>query len=245
MNLIIPFTKEVKFNSNIAEILSISLEHEYTVNESELLGNFLISGEYKSHEVSVNRESFEYVLPFSVNLTAPIDENTLDFAIEDFTYDVINNNTLKVDIEYSLKAEEVRQNEEEKSFSETEAEEVITTAIDDREEETIANNVLDEEVLEVKEEIKEGEEERNVGIPAMEETEEVKEDISNEENVIMNAVTSSENDFVTYHIHIMKENETIEAICSKYNINSNTLENYNDLKNITFGDKIIIPEIDE
>ena len=32
MNLIIPFTKDIKFTSNISEITSISLEHEFTVN---------------------------------------------------------------------------------------------------------------------------------------------------------------------------------------------------------------------
>ena len=56
MNLIIPFTKDIKFNTNISEILSISLEHDYTINDGELLGNFTVSGEYKTHEVSVNRE---------------------------------------------------------------------------------------------------------------------------------------------------------------------------------------------
>ena len=34
MNCIIPFTKDIKFKTNICEILSISLEHEYTVNDS-------------------------------------------------------------------------------------------------------------------------------------------------------------------------------------------------------------------
>ena len=50
MKLIIPFEKKVKFNSNACEISSISLEHEFTKNEGEILGNFLISGSYKEHE---------------------------------------------------------------------------------------------------------------------------------------------------------------------------------------------------
>ena len=61
MNCIIPFTKDIKFKTNIAEILSISLEHDFTANPEEVLGNFTISGDYKSHEVSVNKEHFEYV----------------------------------------------------------------------------------------------------------------------------------------------------------------------------------------
>ena len=42
MNCVIPFTKEIKFNTNIAEVLSISLEHDYTVNDEELLGKLVL-----------------------------------------------------------------------------------------------------------------------------------------------------------------------------------------------------------
>ena len=109
MNCIIPFTKNIKFNTNISEIVSISLENEYTVNDNEILGNFIVSGDYKSHEVSVNKEHFEQVLPFSVNLTTRIDTESVDFAIEDFTYEIIDNDTLKVNIEYSINAIEARE----------------------------------------------------------------------------------------------------------------------------------------
>lgn len=245
MNCLIPFTKEIKFKTNIAEILSISLEHEYTINDNELLGNFIITGEYKSHEVSVNRESFDYVLPFSVNLTNPIDTDTVDFAIEDFTYEIIDNNTLKVDIEYSIKAQEMERKEEIfEEVSEKEEEKA-----EDLMEDVILNDnlntddTIEDETIEEKED-----EERIVAVPASQENEEeiAKETVTEEEkNVVMNAITEEENDFVTYHIHIMKENETIESICTKYNVSNNVLENYNDLKNITFGEKIIIPEVDE
>ena len=239
MNCVIPFTKEVKFKSNIAEILSISLEHDYTVNDNELLGNFTVSGEYKSHEVSVNRESFDFVLPFSVNLTNEIDPETVDFEITDFTYELKDSCTLQVNIEYSVKAKELERNEvfeEVPTDEEKEAEEVM--------EEVLNEPIVEEERKEEKEMV---EEERNVAVPTMEveNTEELKDDIAEEENVILKAVENKENDFVTYHIHIMKENETIESVCTKYNVSSSLLENYNDLKNITYGEKIIIPEVDE
>ncbi len=121
MNCIIPFTKDVKFKSNIAEILSISLEHDYTANEGEVLGNFTVSGEYKTHEVSVNKESFEYVLPFSVSLTNKVDIESINFEVVDFTYDILENDTLKVNIEYSINAKEI---EEEPLFKEVEEEEL-------------------------------------------------------------------------------------------------------------------------
>ena len=101
MNLVIPFTKDIKFKTNIGEILSVSLEHDYSSNEEEVLGNFTISGEYKMHEVSVNKEKFSFVLPFSVSLSSKIDPDSVVFEIEDFTYEVIDCDTLRVNIEYS------------------------------------------------------------------------------------------------------------------------------------------------
>ncbi len=215
MNCIIPFTKDVKFKSNIAEILSVSLEHDYTANETEVLGNFTISGEYKTHEVSVNKEHFEYVLPFSVNMTNKIDTNSVNFEVQDFTYEVIDNDTLRVNIEYSINADEIK--EEEHLFKQVE--------------EPTLDNLLDEidrEVEETKEEINE------------------ERDISDEaKDTILDSINSTEDGFVTYHIHEMKETDTVESICLKYNTSDAILGEYNDLSTLTLGDKIIIPEINE
>ena len=216
MNCIIPFTKDVKFKSNIAEILSVSLEHDYTANETEVLGNFTISGEYKTHEVSVNKEHFEYVLPFSVNMTNKIDTNSVNFEVQDFTYEVIDNDTLRVNIEYSINADEVK--EEETLFKQVE--------------EPTLDNLLDEIDREVEKETKE------------EKTEE--RDISEEaKNTILNSINDNDDVYVTYHIHEMKETDTVESICLKYNTSDAILGEYNDLSTLTLGDKIIIPEINE
>ena len=50
----------------------MSLEHEFNVNEGVVLGNFYITGEYRSHEVSVNKEPFKFTLPFTVELNERI-----------------------------------------------------------------------------------------------------------------------------------------------------------------------------
>ena len=215
MNCIIPFTKDVKFKSNIAEILSVSLEHDYTANETEVLGNFTISGEYKTHEVSVNKEHFEYVLPFSVNMTNKIDTNSVNFEVQDFTYEVIDNDTLRVNIEYSINADEIK--EEEPLFKQVE--------------EPTLDNLLDEIDREVEEPKEEINEERDI-------SEEAK-------DTILDSINSTEDGFVTYHIHEMKETDTVESICLKYNTSDAMLGEYNDLSTLTLGDKIIIPEINE
>ena len=216
MNCIIPFTKDIKFKTNIAEILSISLEHDFTANPEEVLGNFTISGDYKSHEVSVNKEHFEYVLPFSVNMTNKIDTNSVNFEVQDFTYEVIDNDTLRVNIEYSINADEVK--EEEPLFKQVE--------------EPTLDNLLDEIDREVEEEPKEEiNEERDI-------SEETK-------DTILNNINDSDDVYVTYHIHEMKETDTVESICLKYNTSDAILGEYNDLSTLTLGDKIIIPEINE
>ena len=151
MNCIIPFTKDIKFNTSISEILSISLEHEYTVNDEEILGNFIVTGEYKTHEVSINKEKFEYVLPFSVNITKKIDADSVDFAIEDFTYEIVGKDTLKVNIEYSIKALELPEEEVFEPVEETrETFEEILDSIDEeiedqkKEEDNVDTLVSDE-----------------------------------------------------------------------------------------------------
>ena len=244
MNCIIPFTKDIKFNTNICEILSISLENEYTVNDNEILGNFIVSGDYKSHEVSVNKEHFEHVLPFSVNLTTRIDADSIDFAIEDFTYEIIDKNILKVNIEYSINALELK--EEEKIFEPVEERDTLDTILDSISEE------LEEPKLEERKEDDDQmdtlvEEKKNLEEEKTETYEEARDDkISpEEENAILESVNPSEETFITYHIHIMSETDTIETICAKYNTTQNLLGEYNDLSTIAIGDKLIIPDSNE
>ena len=226
MNLTIPFTKDIKFSSNISEILSISLEHEYTVNESGVLGNFIVSGEYKTHEVSVNKENFEKVLPFSVDLTTKIDTDSLDFAIEDFTYELIDKNTLKVNIEYSIKANLLK-------------EEVFESVED-------ANETLEDMLDNIDLEEKEERNEEVIEEKTEEKVEEERDTVSEEEKeTVISSTLEKEESFITYNIHIMQSNDTIDSICAKYNTNTSILEEYNDISKVSVGDKIIIPEINE
>ena len=231
MNLIIPFTKDIKFNSNISEIVSISLEHDYTVNDGEILGNFIVSGDYKSHELSVNKEHFEYVLPFSVELTTRIDRDSVNFSIEDFTYEIKNNDTLEVRIEYSVNAlEEKEEIEEEPLFERVEEDVTLEDMLD-----TINEDIRDDE--EVEETDKEDTMETEVT-----EQRDVTED---DKKTIIDSINDADDAFVTYHIHIMKETDTIDSVCTKYNTTSNILSEYNDLSTVAIGDKLIIPDINE
>ena len=223
MNCVIPYTKEITFKNKIAEITSISLEHEMSVNETELLGNFIVSGEYKSHELSVNKEEFSYTLPFSIDVTDKIDLDTIDFSITDFSYETVGDNTLKVFIEFSVVASEKEVEEE--------REEVEETIFED------ASKVFESDVKlpEVILEDEEGESDDTVT--------DIEDRIDlNDAETILDSIKNDNEEYALYHIHIVKETETIEAISAMYNTSIDLITEYNDLSNVGVGDKLIIPE---
>lgn len=214
LNISIPFKKLIPFKSNIAEICSISLEHDVSINDSELLGDFIITGEYKNLDVNVDTMPFEHVIPFSVNLEEDINIDTLNYEIEDFSYEIENNDSLSVNILFSVTAEKLAKD---------------------------VNNIfekVDEDVLEKSEIFDEQRNEKTEEIIEVENT--IKE---NDISIIEN--TNIEEDYITYHIHLVKINETIDSIAKDYKIDKEKLIELNDITNLQIGDKIIIPEIDE
>ena len=123
LNCKIPFTKDIDFEKKVSEITSISLEHETKVEDGVLKGNFIVSGDFKSHEVSVNKEAFSYILPFEIDLAEDVDENTIEFMIEDFTYEIIESCILRVNIDFNVIAslkEREEEPEEEPLFQDAE-----------------------------------------------------------------------------------------------------------------------------
>ena len=118
MKKIIPFKKNIIFKTNLAEIVSISLEHEIKKEDMEVKGNFIISGSYKISESSVNAEEFYYDLPFAIQIDEKYDLENVTMDIDDFYYEIINNNVLEKEI---IKEEiPVEENEEEKNKMEEE-----------------------------------------------------------------------------------------------------------------------------
>lgn len=64
-------------------------------------------------------------------------------------------------------------------------------------------------------------------------------------NTILDSINNTDDAYITYHVHEMKETDTIESICIKYNTSKNIIEDYNDISNLSLGDKVIIPEVNE
>ena len=248
---IVPYKKEISFGSKIAEITSMSLEHEIDLTPEEVHGNFIISGDYKSHEVSVNREPFLYKLPFSMDITDHVDLDTFQFEITDFSYDVLNDDTVEVDIEFAISAEELVEEEVmevpvvsvEDVIKEEREEEVeepdLSRLIETPEEEGILTQIL------MTEDVEEPEQERVETKTMMTETKVVKEDMKESEETIIQNVNPMDDSYATYHIHIVNSGETVETICTMYHSNLGLLSEYNYMSKVAVGDKIIIPKEDE
>ena len=137
MKKIIPFNNVLSFDTDVKEITAISLEHKINTKEDSIDGVFYISGEYKIIDGDINKEPFNFELPFDIALGANYNLDTIIVDIDDFKYELIDRNKLKVNIDLYLDGEI----EEEKT-------EPIETKIEER------LDLLDE-MLESKEEVKE------------------------------------------------------------------------------------------
>lgn len=115
MKKIIPFKKDLFFKNNVYEIVSISLEHTLHHEKDYLIsGEFIITGDYKISDSSINVENFEFKIPFDINIDEHYNLDHLIIDIDDFYYEISNNNVLKINIEVLLdKLEENRCIEEE------------------------------------------------------------------------------------------------------------------------------------
>ena len=92
MKQIIPFKKELLFKTKVSEITSISLEHTLSLKDDDLIsGEFIINGDYKMTEGSINREKFSFTLPFDIALDSRYDAKNIIIDIDNFYYEVINN----------------------------------------------------------------------------------------------------------------------------------------------------------
>ena len=213
MNITIPFSKDIPFKTKIAEITSISLEQDVSINDSELLGDFIISGEYKNLDVNVDTMPFNFVVPFSVSLDKDIDLETLRYEISDFKYSVKDDDILNIEILFHTEADKFY----------IKHEEIFERLNDD----LVINDVIDEL-----------NEEENENIF---ETTPVSD--NRDETVSTSLISSNEfeEDYITYHIHMVKISETVESICSDYKIEKDKLLELNEITNISVGDKLLIP----
>lgn len=213
---IVPFNNVLTFNTDVSEITAISLEHDIKTASDSISGVFYISGEYKITDGLLEKEPFNFELPFDIALGSNYNIDTLKVDIDDFRYELVGHNELKVNIDLSLDGEIVE---------EEVRDEPIKTEI------TESLDLLDD-ILDNKEE-------------KVEEPEAKVEVENNNENInIFNAFNEDEK-YVTYRVYPVTSEDTLDKILEKYHITKEVLAKYNDIENIKPGDKLIIPTNDK
>ena len=129
MKQIIPFYKEIVFEKNISSIVSISLEHNEKILEGEISGDFILHGQFKSHNDTTELDEFKYKLPFTAILPEDVDLNSIKVDIMDFNYEQIDENVLRVDIDFSIEGKEAERSVDVLDYLEDDNE-IIDASID-------------------------------------------------------------------------------------------------------------------
>jgi len=243
MRKFIPFTKEIPFKTNISEITSISLEHNIQkTSDNGLSGSFIVSGDYRIADTSVNTENFKFDLPFEIEMSDIYNIDNAVVDIDDFFYEIKNSENLEVNITLLIDKITERPLIEEK-------EEFEITEINERNilEESVTNDfVLEKEERTFTEEVKEECYEPEEPVTKKE----VREDTVEQHEIPMlteeskNIFTFTEEEvYATYKVYIVRDGDTVENILEKYQITKEILSEYNDLENIKIGDKLVIPNV--
>ena len=260
MKQIVTLEKEIAFKTMVGEISSISLEPDLSfINDSEIEGNLIISGTYKMTEASTIEEDFNYKVPVEIMLTTSLEEGTRGVDINNFTYAIVNEEALQINVELIIEGLEKIEVEEESE------EEVIETKEDDNSD---VRDVSDEEDNSTREEIEvlSTEENTKEELPSFEEVEELpsienidvkeesievepamKDDTNNKQvmDSIFSAFANTDETYSTYSVYILREDDNLDEVMSKYNTNREVLSEYNDLDNLKVGAKLIIPTMVE
>ena len=221
MNEIVSFTKEIDFNNNIEKINSISLEHTISYDkDSSIKGDLIVSGTYRQNQVTLIDTPFSYKVPIDILIDSKYDLSNITIDIDNFTYDLIDNSKLKINVDILIDKLELKKEDDEiidinDLFLEKEEKEKLEVPeIDDNKN----DNLVEREIV-------------------------YKEDADNDS--LFSNLNSSCESYITYSIYIMKENDSIENIMDKYKVSRTQLEEYNDLNEIKQGTKIIIPNSNE
>lgn len=275
MNEVFVIDREFLFKTSIHEITSISVEQDFDIDASICKGNLIISGDYRLHEISINKEDFSFKIPFSHDIRSNINLDTIDLEITDFDYEFSNGDELKVHIEYIVKGEE--------ALMEFDDEEKLQEFLDSNENVEIVN-ILDDIKGKLSSEdalIEEGKEETRYAITDDQDIEKDKYEMPkqtlegyieakeydkvtneyayegkempiapNKQNDVINEnmilnSINKEEEYIKYHVHTVTINDTVESILEKYNISLTSLKKYNSFEVLELNMKLIIPEYEE
>ncbi len=232
MRQTIPFKKDITFKTKIGELTAISLDNDLTLKGEDLIvGNFYISGTYKMLETSTIEEEYSYKIPCEIAISDEYDTYDATIDIDDFYYEIINDEILRVNIVVVINNLERKEEVLEEKNEEVDDldEDILEDTTDDRSINSDTNFNMEEAISDTKiiDEIPEIERDTSSFL-------EVKEKVKHEKDT-----------YLTYRVYIFKEEDTIEGVLEKYNITKEQLEDYNNLDEITAGTKLVIPSFND
>ena len=250
MRQIVNVEKEIVFKTMLGEVTCISLEDDLSfVNDSEVEGNLIISGTYKMTEASTLEEEFNYKVPVEIMLTTNLEEDKRNVVINNFTYEIVNEEALLIRVELLIEGLEKIEvddiNEEEiEVLDDNTLEEVRgDREVNDDTNEVLSTNLEDDDSLPSMEGAKEVED----VIEVVKNVDNIDDEEDNKSKEVMNSIFESfantEETYATYSVYILRENETLDEVITKYKITREELSEYNDLDNLRVGSKLIIPSV--
>ena len=240
MKKIISFENELEFKSIIGEITSISLDEDlHFTTQSDVEGNLYLTGTYKMTEASQISDDFSFKIPVNITMLEQLDLSSSKIEIEDFKYEIVDENYLKYRIDIKIEGVEEINIKEEELENQRECDGDIKILDDNKESE-----IKDIDIIETKEDkVEEVEEEKQVKTEEVEI--EAKEKTEINSSSLFSSLKDEDDTFKAYSVYIVRQNETLDYIMNKYKVKKEDLENYNDLSNISIGTKLIIPSSNE
>ena len=263
MKKIISLNKKIEFPTMIGEVTAISLENTLNfIDESNIIGDFIIAGRYKMTEASRLEEDFNYKIPVEIVLTEKIDLITAKVDIEDFYYEIEDDDTMICYIDVKVEGVEIIEEEKTKVIEEIPI--IIENDINQNEllcdrDEKKCFNTKEQPELEINQNYKknilnenmnrECDSEKNIEMENdnMPKNEEhiLKQETAENVGSLFSSFKDSDETFSTYSVYILRNEETIESVIEKYKVTREELEKYNDLTNLSIGTKIIIPTLND
>lgn len=249
MQKVISFDKTLDFKTMVGEVTSISLDPKLAFSDdSTISGELVISGKYKLTAASRLEDDFIFHLPVEIVLTESLDEETRNVTIDDFRYEVQEDDSLSCHIDLLVEGVEKIEVDEEEVTDDRQSEDLLVDSI-------VPERVSYEEGVfqerETSHEDKVSCKEKESVIDSVVEVTEGKQSVSSVEDDIgssnqdvgslFSSFKDSDETFATYSVYIVRQNDTIESIMEKYQVSREDLDNYNDLGNLSIGMKIIIP----
>ena len=169
---------------------------------------------------STNEEEYSYKIPCEIQISDIYDTYDCTIDIDDFSYEIKNDDTLCVKISVLLD-----------NLIKKELE--VTEKIKEEELIDMSNSLPIEEIEKVVIEDEKPEElvidERN--IDPVNVLNDIKSDI----------ISNTDESYLTYKVYTVQEEDTIEKICTNYKVSIDQIKDYNDFDNLTTGLKLLIP----